>query len=92
LDLLRLLNESGGVNKSSGGVKPKLFGKSGGVKFTDQLLYQTIDEMPGLNAPALAVMLNISLRTVQRYLKKLTDEGKITYQGAAKTGGYYKIK
>lgn len=92
LDLLRLLNESGGVKKSSGGVKPHLSGESGGVKFPEQHIYDTIEEMPGLNAPALSAQLNISLRTVQRYLKKLADEGKITYQGAPKTGGYYKIK
>ena len=48
--------------------------------------------MSGLNAPTLAAQLSISLRTLQRYLKKLTDEGKITYQVAAKIGGHYKAE
>lgn len=90
VDLLRLLNESGGVNTSNGGVKSQLSGESGGVKLPEQQLFETIEKIPGLNAPALAAQLNKSLRSVQRYLKKLTTEGKITYQGAAKTGGYYK--
>jgi len=48
-----------------------------------------IQSMPGLNAPALATTMNKSLRTLQRYVKKLTDEGKIEFKGAAKNGGYY---
>lgn len=30
-----------------------------------------------------------SLRTMQRYLKRLSDSGKINFRGAPKTGGYY---
>jgi len=42
----------------------------------------------GLNAPALATTINKSLRTTQRYLKRLTDSRKIEYRGAAKNGDY----
>lgn len=90
LDLLRLLKESGGVKSASGGVKLNETGESGGVKSPEKLLFETIENMPGLNAPALAVQLKMSLRSVQRYLKKLSEQEKISFRGAAKTGGYYK--
>lgn len=31
--------------------------------------------------------LNTSLRTIERWLKQLKDEGKIEFKGAPKTGG-----
>lgn len=88
MDLLRLLN-NGGVNYNSGGVNNKMEKKNGGVKLLENELLDTIQIMPGLNVPALATMLKKSLRTIQRYLKKLTDEDKIEFRGAAKNGGYY---
>lgn len=88
-DLLRLLNESGGVNTQNGGVKSISSNSDGGVISSEQLLLNIIENMPGLNAPSLATQMGKSLRTTQRYLKKLTDEGKISYNGAAKNGGYY---
>lgn len=81
MDLLRLLND-GGV---SGGVNG---GVSGGVNF-EELLFDAIKNNPGVNAPALAEMLQKSLRTVQRYLKQLSDTGRIEFRGAPKNGGYY---
>ena len=80
MDLLRLLND-GGVN---GGVKSK----SGGVNL-EELIFETIKNTPGLNAPALAERLQKSLRTTQRYLKSLSDAGKIEFRGAPKNGGYH---
>ena len=77
MDLLRLLND-GGV---SGGV-------SGGVNF-EELLIETIKNNAGVNAPALAEMLQKSLRTVQRSLKMLSDTGRVEFRGAPKNGGYY---
>jgi predicted HTH transcriptional regulator len=75
--LLRLLND-GGVND----------GVNGGVNF-EELLFDAIKNNPGVNAPALAEMLQKSLRTVQRYLKQLSDTGRIAFRGAPKSGGYY---
>jgi len=89
MDLLRLLAESGGVKQVNGGVKPAGKFKNGGVNSFETELIQTLRKMPGLNAPALASSLNKSLRTTQRYLKKLCEEGKIEYRGAAKNGGYF---
>jgi len=81
LDLLRLLN-NGGVN-NDGEIN------NGGVNLLENELLHTIQSIPGLNAPTIATTLNKSLRTIQRYLKKLTDEGKVVFRGAAKNGGYY---
>lgn len=84
MDLLRLLND-GGVN---GGVNSNNRKSNGGVNL-DDLLINIIKENPGRNAPALSELINKSLRTTQRYLKSLSDNGKIEFRGAAKNGGYF---
>lgn len=84
-DLLRLLKNSGGVKTPNGGVNKKA---SGGVNLQDKIL-QEIKNNGGLNAPSLASRLSLSLRTVQRYLKELTESKKIEFRGAPKNGGYY---
>ena len=58
--------------KNSGGVNKKV---SGGVNLQDKIL-QEIRNNGGLNAPSLASRLSLSLRTVQRYLKQLTESKK----------------
>lgn len=86
-DLLRLLND-GGVN---GGVNGGVRGKNGGVNL-QVLILDVIVKYPGMNAPAIAEMLQKSLRTIQRYLKLLSEAEKIEFRGAAKNGGYYALK
>lgn len=84
MDLLRLLND-GGVNDGvNGGVRSK----SGGVNL-EELIYDAIKNHPGANAPSIAEMLQKSLRTTQRYLKTLSDDGRIEFRGAPKNGGYH---
>lgn len=73
MDLLRLLN-NGGVN--------------GGVNL-EVLIFETIQNSPGINAPAIADQIKKSLRTTQRYLKTLSDANRIEFRGAPKKGGYY---
>ncbi len=86
MDLLRLLDD-GGVNGGvNGGKKPD----GGGVNL-EELLFDAIRNNPGLNAPNLAEMLQKSLRTVQRYLKLLSDKDRIEFRGAPKNGGYHII-
>lgn len=84
MDLLRLLND-GGVN---GGVNGGTKNKDGGVN-SEGLIYDAIRNNPGVNAPTLAEMLKKSLRTIQRYLKSLSDTGRVEFRGAPKNGGYY---
>lgn len=73
MDLLRLLN-NGGVN--------------GGVNL-EVLIFETIQNSPGINAPAIADQIKKSLRTTQRYLKTLSDANRIEFRGAPQKGGYY---
>ena len=84
MDLLRLLND-GGVN---GGVNGGTRDGSGGVKL-EELIFDAIKNNPGINAPSIAEMLQKSLRTTQRYLKSLSDAGRIEFRGASKNGGYH---
>ena len=86
MDLLRLLAD-GGVNGACGGVN----GARGGVNLAEQLV-DAISRHPGMNAPALAALLQKSLRTTQRYLKSLSDAGKIAFRGAPKNGGYHIVE
>jgi len=89
VDLLRLLANSGGVNLSNGGVNPENETKNGGVNSMEQQMMETLRKMPGLNAPEIASALGKSLRTTQRILKILCDNGKIEFKGAPKNGGYF---
>lgn len=73
MDLLRLLN-NGGVN--------------GGVNL-EVLIFETIQNSPGINAPAIADQIKKSLRTTQWNLKTLSDANRIEFRGAPKKGGYY---
>ncbi len=86
MDLLRLLND-GGVNDGVNGGKKT---DCGGVNL-EELLFDAIRNNSGLNAPGLADMLQKSLRTVQRYLKLLSDKERIEFRGAHKNGGYHII-
>ncbi len=89
LDLLRLLKESGGVNFPDVGVKEEPDIKYGGVKSTEAQIIELLKTRPGLNAPAIAAELNKALRTIQRYLKRLSESGQIAFKGAPKNGGYF---
>jgi Fic family protein len=88
-DLLRLLRESGGVKKAVGGVKIYPDKKNGGVKNKSELIYEIIAQFPGINAPAIAQHLGLSLRSTQRYIKQLSEQGLIIFKGAPKSGGYF---
>lgn len=57
----------------------------------EKMLLDTIVNNPGLNAPTLSKRLGRSLRTTQRYLKKLGDKKQIIFKGVAKNGGYEAI-
>ena len=81
-DLLRLLRSS--LKPKKGAVRHRETGKN----LPEQILSE-IQTNPGINTPALASMLNLSLRTAQRHLHALTESGKIEFRGARKNGGYY---
>jgi Fic family protein len=89
LDLLRLLKNSGGVKTINGGVNSTPGAQDGGVITIENEILILLGASPGLNAPAIASVLGKSLRTIQRYIKRLSDLDKISFKGAPKTGGYF---
>jgi predicted HTH transcriptional regulator len=81
-DLLRLLRNN---------LKPKkdaVRHRETGENLSERILSE-IRVNPGINTPALASMLNLSLRTTQRQLQALSESGKIEFRGARKNGGYF---
>ena len=58
----------------------------------EKMLLETIVNNLCLNAPTLSKRLGRSLRTTQRYLKKLSDKKQIVFKGVAKNGGYEELK
>jgi len=83
-DLLRLLRNN--LKPKKGAVRHRETGEN----ICERILAE-IRANPGINTPALASMLNLSLRTTQRQLQALTVSGKIEFRGARKNGGYYLV-
>lgn len=63
-------------------------GVSGGVNGGVNELFKVIKDNPNLRANQLSEMMQVSLRSIQRWLKQLKDEEKIEFKGSPKTGGY----
>ena len=64
-------------------------GKDGGITEGIDLLAEYIRNTPGKNVTEIAAALNIPQRTVERWLKKLREQGTIIFTGPRKTGGYF---
>jgi ATP-dependent DNA helicase RecG len=47
-----------------------------------------IKNTPGRNVTEITAALDIPQRTVERWIKKLRDQGMIVFSGPRKTGGY----
>ncbi|OGV18185.1 MAG: hypothetical protein A2X47_00130 [Lentisphaerae bacterium GWF2_38_69] len=88
-DLIRLLKESGGVKQSNGVINNDNETHIGGVKNRKTEMLELIKKYPGINTPAISKQLNLSLRTAQRVLKQLVEQGAVHFKGAPKTGGYF---
>lgn len=67
-------------------------GVSVGVNDGVNSLLKLVEDYPGIKSAELREKLNVSQRTVERWLKYLRDEQKIVFKGAFKTGGYWLIK
>jgi ATP-dependent DNA helicase RecG len=61
----------------------------GGINGGINQLINYIEKNPGCKAIAIAEVLKVSQRSLERILKKLKDDNKIVFIGAKKTGGYY---
>ncbi|MBQ7651437.1 MAG: hypothetical protein IJS15_10790 [Victivallales bacterium] len=51
--------------------------------------YRAIESNPGINIPAIMVIVGKSRATIKRAIVELKTLGKIEFRGAPKTGGYY---
>jgi ATP-dependent DNA helicase RecG len=60
-------------------------GISEGIKF----LYSFIEQNPGRRKSSIADEIDKPPKTVERWIKKLREEGRIEFRGSRKTGGYY---
>jgi len=93
-ELLRLLGDTSPA--SGGGVKSPIGGVNGtdrgGVNQLRNRILEAIRTTPGINAPTLSSRLAVSLRTIQRHLKAISDNGLITFKGAPKNGGYFTVR
>ncbi len=53
-------------------------------------LLNLIANNPGKRTPFFEERLNVPVKTIERWLKRLKDNGAVYFKGAAKTGGYWK--
>lgn len=67
-------------------------GINGGVSGGINDLFTFITIHPGLNSKQLREKMDVSQRTMERWLKELKDAGKIGFNGPNKTGGYFIIE
>lgn len=54
-------------------------------------VFEAITANPGLRGPALAAQLGVSKSTIAGGVAKLKKRGLVTFEGAARTGGYFPV-
>jgi ATP-dependent DNA helicase RecG len=74
---------NGGVN---GGISG---GTDGGITEGIDRTVDYIRNTPGKNVTEITAALDIPQRTIERWLKKLQEQGRIVFIGPKKTGGYF---
>jgi ATP-dependent DNA helicase RecG len=67
-------------------------GVNGGVSEGVKTVLAFIRQNPLSRVPAIAKGTAIPGKTIERYIKKLKEQGKIEFTGAPKTGGYRMIE
>jgi ATP-dependent DNA helicase RecG len=67
-------------------------GVSEGVNEGVKLLVEYIRMNPGQRVPSISKAISIAPKTLERWLKKLKNDGRIIFKGSAKTGGYWVSK
>ena len=79
--------KDGGINEgTSEGLSE---GINGGVNEGINRLMEFIRKNPGKRVVEIAAALNIPSKTIERWIKKLREQGKIVFTGPRKTGGYF---
>ena len=54
-------------------------------------LYNYIRGFSGVRIPELSQKLSVPVKTLERWIKQLRDDGKVVFRGASKTGGYHVV-
>jgi ATP-dependent DNA helicase RecG len=67
-------------------------GINGGITEGIDRLADYIKNTPGRNVTEMTAALDIPQRTVERWLKKLKEQGEIVFSGPKKSGGYFVSK
>lgn len=62
---------------------------NGAVNGAAKSVLEYIIQHPGVRANLIAVNLRLPIRSVQRYLQQLRNQGRIEFRGAPKNGGYH---
>ena len=64
-------------------------GTNGGACEGISQLLEFIRKNPGKRVVEIAATLNVPSKTIERWIKKLRDQGEIIFTGPRKTGGYF---
>jgi len=59
------------------------------VEEQNNLIVDFVANNPGCRKPMIAAFLKINIRTLERHIKILVDNGRLTFKGAPKSGGYF---
>jgi ATP-dependent DNA helicase RecG len=64
-------------------------GINGGVNEGISQLLEFIRKNSGKRVVEIAAALNVPSKTIERWIKKLREQGEIVFTGSRKTGGYF---
>ena len=72
-------------------IQPVDEGVNEGVNGGVVRLLSLIQDKPGMRTPQISIALDVPIKTLERWLKKLREEGKVEFRGSPKTGGYWSV-
>ena len=55
-------------------------------------MLEFIRSYPGLRTPQISESLEVPAKTLERWIKRLREQGKIEFRGSTKTGGDWELK
>jgi ATP-dependent DNA helicase RecG len=67
-------------------------GTNGGVNEGINQLFEFIRNNPGKRVVEVAAALDVPSKTIERWIKKLREQGEIVFSGPRKSGGYFVSK
>ena len=74
----------GTINLGNGTIK-----SSDGTINGEEVVFAKICQSPGIKREGLLIATHLSLRTIARILKRLSDNKRVEYRGSKRTGGWY---